>query len=208
MYQGMKEGRIAMGFLDSVTKFTSGVAEKTKGNVDVLSLNSQISGNEKEINELYRQLGANYYAAHKDDPEDNFKGTVDTITQRFATIEGLKAEIEKKKEEIAAVQLTAPAAAATTVAAPVMMQPTGKVCQKCGQPIGDELFCGNCGTKQEPVAETPVAPATEAPAAETPVTAETPVAENQAQGRVCSECGSKIDDDAVFCPNCGKKQGE
>ncbi len=195
-----------MGFLDSVTKFTSGVAEKTKGNVDVLSLNSQISGNEKEINELYRQLGGFYYAAHKNDPEEPFKETVATITQRLNTIENLKAEIEKKKEEIAAVQLTAPAAAAATVAAPTMMQPTGKVCQKCGQPIGDELFCGNCGAKQEPVAEAPVAEAA-APVAEAPV-AETPTAETQAQGRVCSECGSKIDDDAVFCPNCGKKQGE
>ena len=58
-----------MGFLDDVKGFTSGVAEKTKGNMDVISLNQQITSAEKDLKEMYTLLGEKYYEQHGNDPE-------------------------------------------------------------------------------------------------------------------------------------------
>ena len=95
-----------MGFLDSVTKFTTGVAEKTKGNVDVFSLNQQISSTEKEISDAYKQLGSKYYDLHKEDPEESLAGFITAITDNYAKIERLKVEIEKKKATLYSWDLT------------------------------------------------------------------------------------------------------
>lgn len=175
-----------MSFLDNVSKFTSGVAEKTKGNVDVFSLNQQISTIEKEINEVYKQLGIAFYNANKENPDGEFAEFVKTINAKFASIEEIKAEIEKKKAEIAAVQLTT----SNETASPAQStQPsTGKVCPNCGNPVADEPFCGNCGTKLEQVVE------------------KEEVQESAEDTRVfCKECGTELDAGALFCSTCGTK---
>ena len=174
-----------MGFLDSVTKFTTGVAEKTKGNVDVFSLNQQISSTEKEISDAYKQLGSKYYDLHKEDPEESLAGFITAITDNYAKIERLKVEIEKKKAEIAAIELTDKNNDQT----PARPVGSGKVCPKCGKPVADdEIFCGNCGAKipeNEPSAE---------------------AKEEAADTRVfCKNCGTEITGDARFCPTCGKE---
>ncbi|WP_029231084.1 zinc-ribbon domain-containing protein [Butyrivibrio sp. VCB2006] len=190
-----------MGFLDSVSKFTSGVAEKTKGNVDVFSLNQQISNTEKEINDLFKQLGTNYYEIHKDDAESDLSGFVAYITENYAKIEQLKAEVEQKKAEIAAVQLTTQNVQPQQEAAPVQMQATGRICPKCGNPAGDDLFCGYCGAKQEldtadeAASQQNDAVGTEEESQEMP----------QINKKFCKECGSELDDDAMFCSTCGTK---
>ena len=55
----------------------------------------------------------------------------------------------------------------------------------------DELFCHECGTKQE-------IEKTEDLAEET----------QESQGKKCIHCGETIDDDSMFCPYCGKQQNE
>ena len=185
-----------MGFLDSVTKFTTGVAEKTKGNVDVFSLNQQISNTEKEIGEIYKQLGNKYYELHKDAPEEALAGFITSITENYAKIDQLRADVEKKKAEIAAIELTDK----SDNQAPTKIVGSGKVCPKCGSPVGDdELFCGNCGApqpKNEPVAEEkPAEPEQKEEAA-------APVEDTRV---FCKNCGTELTDGARFCPTCGKE---
>ena len=60
------------------------------------------------------------------------------------------------------------------------------VCEVCGAEVPNTSnFCDKCGApmkKEEPVVE------------------ETPVVE-----KVCVKCGTSLEADAAFCPNCGEK---
>ena len=98
-------------------------------------------------------------------------------------------------------------------AAPV----TGAFCVQCGAPLeADALFCGECGTRQvveevipEPVVEE-AAPVVEVPVVEeTPVVEEVPVVEEAAPvtGAFCVQCGAPLEADALFCTECGARQG-
>lgn len=151
-----------MGFLDNVKTFSSGVAEKTKGNVDIIGFNNQISSLEKEIDSIKKQLGYKYYELHRNSAEAALSDMVSAIIERENRIVQIRASIEQKKEEIANVQLTAPA----QPSGPVQMQPGGKACPKCGRVIAAQaVFCPNCGFKfAAPVAPAPAAPAQAAPA--------------------------------------------
>lgn len=67
-----------------------------------------------------------------------------------------------------------------------------KECINCKAILDDdELFCHECGTKQE-------IEKTEDLAEET----------QESQGKKCIHCGETIDDDSMFCPYCGKQQNE
>ena len=57
----------------------------------------------------------------------------------------------------------------------------------------DELFCHECGTKQEIEKK------------EEKVNSFVTV-EQEPQGKKCIHCGETIDDDSMFCPYCGKQQ--
>ncbi len=60
-------------------------------------------------------------------------------------------------------------------------------CANCGELVKGAAFCPNCGA---PVtAQPPAAPSAPLPAAST--------------AKLCSACGAPLDDDAVFCGNCG-----
>ena len=48
-----------MGFEESFTAFTTGVGEKFKGNTEVMKLRSQISSEQKQVDELFKNLGRN-----------------------------------------------------------------------------------------------------------------------------------------------------
>ena len=161
-----------MGFMDSVSTFTKGLGEKAKGNYDVIALNNKISSIEREMNGIYLNLGRKYYSIHKEDAEEELSSFVDGLKRSEESITELKQMVEDTKAATAAVQLTAPK--------------TERVCPGCGSPVGDELFCAVCGTRQEPV-----------------------VYEDDSEtsgARVfCPNCGSEIDDDSVFCVTCGTK---
>ncbi len=182
-----------MGFLDSVSKFTNGVKEKTKGNVDVFSLGQQVANTQKEINDLFLQLGTRYYELHKDDAEADLSGFVTSITSNYDKIAELKEEIEKKKAEIAAIELTDKSEQQENV----KITGKGRVCPNCKNPVADdELFCGSCGTaipKDEPAEDN-----TETEQSE-------PASDIEQSRRFCKECGTELTEDARFCPTCGTK---
>ncbi len=161
-----------MGFMDNVSTFTKGLGEKAKGNYDVLALNNRISQTEREMNAVYLELGRRYFELHRNDPEEGLAGFVKNLANSEASIAELRQAVEDTKAATAAVQLTNPSVRAG-----------GRVCPNCGSPVGDEPFCGVCGTKQEPPAEEQSEPA----------------------GVFCPNCGSEIEEDSVFCSVCGTK---
>ncbi len=109
-------------------------------------------------------------------------------------------------------------------------KPNITLCAKCSSEISaDSAFCTNCGTKVNnnpptvtaaPIEPTP-APVQPTPSAvppvqptepsnpisdaqSTPANTE-PAAYAQPQAKFCTNCGNKIEGDAVFCTNCGTK---
>ena len=63
-------------------------------------------------------------------------------------------------------------------------------CPNCGNNIGDNAFCTNCGTKVENVVGA------------NNIAVE-PVVEQTS--KLCPNCNNPVEPDAVFCVNCGTK---
>ncbi len=195
-----------MGFMDSVSSFAQGVGQKAKGNYDVLALKNQASSLEKEVSELFKRLGEGYFNKYKDEPEAELAELVSQIIDKQNRIAELKAEAENTKAATAAVQLVpiqesgpktftaippiqASSGGINPISAqpvpsgginPVPQQAAGRKCIKCGQVIGDDLFCGYCGARQDVIV---------------------PVE----QTKVCIKCGQPVGNDP-FCSYCGTKQ--
>lgn len=132
-----------MAFLDDLGKKISSAAQTTVQKSKELADNAKnsmaISGEEKEIDRCYKELGAWYYKTHKDAPDEEAAAVVQAITQSMDKIESLRAEMERDDrpkivEEDAAEY---------------------KFCPRCGNKLKKEArFCGECGAKlEEPTAE-------------------------------------------------------
>ena len=138
-----------MGLLDNVKAAAQGVTQKVTGNVDLMGLNSQISAAEKEINELFLKLGAAYFEAHKDDPDDAMKDQIAVLIEKEKALADLRNAAQAKKAENAAVSFTPPPTPAQSVgqqaagAAPAAG--TGVTCPHCGAPNQPGKFCARCG---------------------------------------------------------------
>ena len=140
-----------MGLLDNVKAAAAGVTQKVSGNVDLMGLNSQINAAEKELNELFLKLGAAYFEAHKDDPEDALKDQMAVIVEKANALTDLRNAVQTKKAENAAVSFTPPPTPAQSVgqqtaAAPSgAAAPAGVTCPHCGAPNQPGKFCARCG---------------------------------------------------------------
>ncbi|WP_052169748.1 zinc ribbon domain-containing protein [Pseudobutyrivibrio ruminis] len=176
-----------MGFFDDFGKKISdasqGAIAKTKDFADVAKLNSNISDEERRINNAYQQIGKLYFEMHLEDFEDCFKDHFAAINESLGKIQDYRQQITNIKGVVK--------------------------CPNCGAEVPkDSAFCSSCGTpvpKQDvPAAEavpveeaTPVeAPAEEAPAVEAPVE------------KKCPSCGATLENGALFCTNCGTKVEE
>jgi hypothetical protein len=92
-----------MGFFDSIVNAADNLGAKVSGNVDAMSINSQVSSKEKEMNNLYAQLGMAYYSIHKNDPDDACRNLVQLLINKEAELNKLKSDLAAKKAETAAI---------------------------------------------------------------------------------------------------------
>ena len=92
-----------MGFFDSIVNAADNLGAKVSGNVDAMSINSQVSSKEKEMNNLYAQLGMAYYSIHKNDPDDACRNLVQLLINKEAELNKLKGDLAAKKAETAAI---------------------------------------------------------------------------------------------------------
>ena len=178
-----------MGFFDDFGKKISdasqGAIAKTKDFADVAKLNSNISDEERRINNAYQQIGKLYFEMHLEDFEDCFKDHFAAINESLGKIQDYRQQITNIKGVVK--------------------------CPNCGAEVPkDSAFCSSCGTpvpKQDvPAAEAEEVSAPEAAPVETPVE-EAPAVEAPVEKK-CPSCGATLEDGALFCTNCGTKVEE
>lgn len=134
-----------MGFMDEVSVFAKGVGKKAKGNYDVVAMSTKVSSLRREIQGIYSKIGEQYYATHKETPDEDLKDFVETIKDKETQIAEIQKQIEDTKVATAEIPLkTANGSDNQEVDANV------KYCTNCGAAIPkDSSFCTNCGTPTE-----------------------------------------------------------
>lgn len=150
-----------MAFLDNfskkITEVSQSAVQKTKNMADIVKLNTQVSEEEKKINDMYLQIGKLYvdrYSMNNADVDIN--ACIESIRVSHANIEECKKMIEDLKgvekcpscgAEVESDVLFCPLCGATVkvIEAPQMM-PECKVCPACNAQVPrDSNFCTSCG---------------------------------------------------------------
>lgn len=103
-----------------ISQTTQSAVKSTKEFADTARLNSQIADEQKQINNHYIQIGKKYYDSYRDSAENEFASECTAITDGFAKIEKLEADILVVKGI--------------------------KKCPNCGEDVAIAVaFCGKCG---------------------------------------------------------------
>ena len=184
-----------MGFFDTIVNAADSFGAKVTGNVDAMSINSQISAKEREMNDLFAQLGAAYYSNHREDPEDACRNLVQLLINKEAELSKLKTDLATKKAETAAISYTQPQnSPAQNFGQPMNQQPMNQgfgqpmnqqpMNQGFGQPMGQQPMNQESGIKAE--------------------TADNADKADAAEGKTCSVCGA-TGQSGSFCGQCGSK---
>jgi len=111
-------------FGETITAKSKEMADKAKNFTDIASLKGQIVTQENAILRYYREIGREYYAAHKDDESVECQDKFDAIKKA----EGIIEELQKKIAELSGT----------------------KHCNVCNSDVPDDsAFCPKCGAKLE-----------------------------------------------------------
>lgn len=112
----------------TITAKSKEVADKAKNFTDIASLKGQIVAQENVILRQYKEIGREYYAAHKDDAVAEFPEQMEAVKKAEDLIE----EMKKKIAELSGT----------------------KRCAACDSEVADDsAFCPKCGAKMEEKAE-------------------------------------------------------
>lgn len=127
---------------DQLGKKISDVAEatvhKSKELADSAKTNMAISGEEREINKDFMELGRWYYQNYREQPAEGATALVADITARYQQIEMLKASLEKEGNSI------------TITVKPQATETGDHSCPSCGDSIpAGSRFCPQCGQPVE-----------------------------------------------------------
>lgn len=159
-----------MAFFDDLGKKISQAGQttmqKTREMADVAKINSQISDEEKRINDMYLQIGKQYVELHAADCEEAFQGMVQAITDSENKIKEYKTQIQDIKGVVRCAKCGAevpkgalfcsacgekmPEAQPVQEEVPAPAPVEEKKCSNCGAVLAaGALFCSECGTKAE-----------------------------------------------------------
>lgn len=109
-------------FGETISAKSKEMADKAKNFTDIASLKGQIVSQENVILRYYKEIGREYYAAHKADADAAFPEQMEAIRKAEATIE----ELQKKIAELSGT----------------------KHCASCDKDVPDDsAFCPKCGAK-------------------------------------------------------------
>ncbi len=204
-----------MGFFDSIVNAADSFGAKVSGNVDAMGINSQVSSKEKEMNDLFAQLGAAYYSIHKDDPDDACRNLVQLLINKEAELAKLKNDLAVKKAETAAISYKQSTPAQNFGQPGQYQQPMGQGMNQpyAQQPMGQGM---NQPYAQQPMGQGMNQPYVQQPAGQgmgmpvVPVQQQEPVSDTKtvaadsAGAKTCSKCGA-TGQSGAFCGNCGNK---
>lgn len=111
-------------FGETISAKSKEVADKAKNFTDIASLKGQIVSQENVILRYYKEIGREYYAAHKNDETFEFQTQMDAIKNA----EGIIADLKKKIADLNGT----------------------KRCASCDSEVPVEsAFCPKCGAKME-----------------------------------------------------------
>ncbi len=108
----------------TITAKSKEMADKAKNFTDIASLKGQIVAQENVILRQYKEIGREYYAAHKEDAEFEFPELMEAVKKAEDTI----VELKKKIADL-----------------------SGTVrCKACDSEVPDDsAYCPKCGAKME-----------------------------------------------------------
>lgn len=189
-----------MAFLDDLGKKISqggqAAIQKSKDLAEAAKLNSLISGEEKNINNNYFQIGKLYASIHKRDCEDDFRGMIDSIQNSEQKIADYKEQVyvikgvvkcEKCGGEVALTSAFCNSCGAPMPKRDLVQKHDENtvVCDSCGKRVKKGLrFCTACGSPM----------------------AQVNVNNNSQLTKICTVCGFETtDDETMFCNSCGTK---
>ncbi len=111
-------------FGETITAKSKEMADKAKNFTDIASLKGQIVAQENAILRYYKEIGKEYYSAHKDDEAAECQAQFESIKKA----EGIIADLQKKIAELSGT----------------------KHCAACDSDVPDSsAFCPKCGAKLE-----------------------------------------------------------
>ena len=180
-----------------------------------------LKSEETKIKDCYAKIGERYYAAHKDDDNAEFPELISAVKASEKAIEDHKEAVRKAEEQERIERRNKE-----------LLEKELMLCPNCGAEIYfKSIFCNFCGFRvvaEQPIASEPVTaepaveepaveepaveePAVEEPAVEEPVFVAPPTKEYnsddkapvQPANKICSKCGAVLDDECVFCTECG-----
>lgn len=185
-----------MSLLDALSRKVADAGQKTVQKTrevsDLAKLNSLISQEKDQVNQLYYQLGKKYMELYEDNPEEEFVSLIQGIRKGELQIESYQKEVQ----EIKGVQYCNHCGGEVPIrysycsfCGNSIKKPTQETlsadyvtCPQCHHSVKKEMrFCTSCGhpmTKEEP---------------------------SLSEKKICSNCQSPQDPDASFCADCGEK---
>ena len=179
---------------------------KTKDMADVVKLNSSVSAEERNINDIFAEIGKKYYEmyAAEDKAEEVFQPFIQEIRQAYQRIDEYKAQLQRLKKlktcpacgaEVSELALVCEVCGmqfgnATQYEQPEPVSGEGKPCPHCGKRIEEgDMFCIHCGEA-------------------VPTEPNEKEAEPQKQAACCKKCGEPLIEGNLFCGKCGTRQEE
>jgi DNA repair exonuclease SbcCD ATPase subunit len=131
---------------DKMKKGLSDAGAKAKEMVDITRLNNQIGQKQKEIEQLYYEIGQATFKAFQDNALSGIKAAIKDFSQEIVQKQEEIAELERNITEIRNADAKAPEAQSPETESGEA--PDQKVCPSCGQVVTPETkFCPACGNK-------------------------------------------------------------
>ncbi|MFD0714315.1 zinc ribbon domain-containing protein [Paenibacillus sp. GCM10027626] len=153
-----------MSFFDKVKQSASDAAKKAQQTVEITKLKSQISSKEKEMDDLYLNIGESVYRAHQAGGSDESEAEVAGFLKE---LDELQVEIQMLEERIKNIRFE-------------------KSCS-CGKVVPlDARFCPDCGAQLTEEVKT------DTTFGEIRVICSNCMAENELNSKFCLSCGSDL----------------
>lgn len=218
-----------MAFFDDLGRRISqagqGALKKTRNVADTVRINADISDQERNLNNLYNQIGRAYFAIHGSEPDERLKELVESVKETNKRIEELKKQLNSMKDTCACIKCGAMnpenSLFCTVCGARLKAEdePVQMFCTNCGRMITQGTkFCNYCGYEQTSVSEEMSETTEPIESEEPPMAEETPemdISESASEPKTETESDTmpgaddtetaKEETAGTFCTACGAK---